>query len=143
MDIEATLSRNFQAKRCGVRPRHIFKPLDMKDAGFYVPADKMNRFTALFTTGPNGELVQNNKQWKRGARLYGRTHHALRWRRHGFNAMDYYRFAQMMADGGELNGKRILPGVGETDDLKQCQPNCLPEVRNWANGHEARLRLRL
>ena len=38
---------------------HIYNPLGMKDAGFYVPGDKRNRFTTLYQNapGPNGELV--------------------------------------------------------------------------------------
>ena len=36
---------------------HIFKPLGMRDAGFYVPADKRSRFVTLYRTGPHGELV--------------------------------------------------------------------------------------
>ncbi len=41
---------------------HIYKPLDMKDSGFYVPADKRSRLSAVYTTGPNGELVPRRRQ---------------------------------------------------------------------------------
>ena len=37
---------------------HIYKPLGMRDADFYVPANKRSRFAAVYTTGKNGELVQ-------------------------------------------------------------------------------------
>ena len=36
---------------------HIFAPLGMKDAGFYVPADKRARFATIYTSDPQGELV--------------------------------------------------------------------------------------
>jgi len=109
MDIEGYIVEKLSGETLPAFDRgHIFKPLDMKDAGFYVPADKMNRFTALFTTGPNGELVQNNNSGN-----VARDYTAEPTMPSGgggmvSTAMDYYRFAQMMADGGELNGKRIL-----------------------------------
>src|ERR1039457_4098496 len=31
----------------------IYQPLGMRDAGFFVPADKRSRFTTLYRTGPN------------------------------------------------------------------------------------------
>src|SRR5580704_6750226 len=36
---------------------NIFNPLAMKDAAFYVPQDKRARFSSVYTTGPDGELV--------------------------------------------------------------------------------------
>src|ERR1019366_2015471 len=35
----------------------IFKPLGMKDAGFYVPEAKHDRFAALYENGPEGKLI--------------------------------------------------------------------------------------
>jgi CubicO group peptidase (beta-lactamase class C family) len=88
---------------------NIFKPLDMKDAGFFVPADKRGRFSAVYTTAPSGELVLA------GAGPSGRsadyaTEPTMPSGGGGMvsTAEDYYRFAQMMLNGGELNGKRIL-----------------------------------
>jgi CubicO group peptidase (beta-lactamase class C family) len=87
----------------------IFKPLDMKDAGFFVPADKRSRFSAVYTTGPKGELVAS------GAAPSGRSNEyaAEPTMPSGGGGMvstgtDYYRFAQMLLNGGELDGKRIL-----------------------------------
>ncbi|MGA2650712.1 MAG: serine hydrolase domain-containing protein [Terracidiphilus sp.] len=88
---------------------NIFKPLGMKDAGFFVPEDKRSRFSAVYTTGPNGELQLV------GAGPSGRsTEYAsqptLPSGGGGMvsTAEDYYRFAQMMLNNGELDGKRIL-----------------------------------
>ncbi len=36
---------------------HIFKPLGMKDAGFFVPAEKRRRFVTMYTAGADGQLV--------------------------------------------------------------------------------------
>jgi CubicO group peptidase (beta-lactamase class C family) len=88
---------------------NIFKPLGMKDAGFFVPEDKRSRFAAVYTTGPNGELQLV------GAGPSGRStaYAAQPTLPSGGGGMvstaeDYYRFAQMLLNGGELEGKRIL-----------------------------------
>jgi CubicO group peptidase (beta-lactamase class C family) len=87
----------------------IFKPLDMKDAGFYVPAGKRARFSAVYTTGKNGELMLA------AAAPSGRStdYAAEPTMPSGGGGMvstaaDYYRFAQMLLNRGELDGKRIL-----------------------------------
>lgn len=88
---------------------HIYRPLGMRDAAFYVPADKRNRFTTLYRTGANGELEADPS----GGGLSGRNYSAEPTMPSGGGGMvstaeDYYRFAQMLGDGGELNGVRIL-----------------------------------
>jgi CubicO group peptidase (beta-lactamase class C family) len=87
----------------------IFKPLDMKDAAFYVPADKRIRFSAVYTTGPNGELAPA------AASSSGRStdYLAQPTMPSGGGGMvstatDYYRFAQMLLNGGQLDGIRVL-----------------------------------
>jgi CubicO group peptidase (beta-lactamase class C family) len=87
----------------------IYNPLDMKDSAFYVPADKRNRFSAVYTTGPNGDIVPV------AAGPSGRStdYTALPTMPSGGGGMvstaaDYYRFAQMLLNGGQLDGKRIL-----------------------------------
>jgi CubicO group peptidase (beta-lactamase class C family) len=109
MDIEGYIVEKLSGQTLPEFDReHIFKPLGMKDSGFYVPADKLSRFSALYTTGPNGELVQDNNSG-RVARDFT-TEPTMPSGGGGMvsTGMDYYRFAQMMADGGELDGKRIL-----------------------------------
>ncbi len=87
----------------------IFKPLAMTDAGFYVPQAKRDRFSAVYTTGPNGELKLAS------ASPAGRVadYAAEPTMPSGGGGMvstgaDYYRFAQMLLNGGQLDGKRIL-----------------------------------
>ena len=85
---------------------HIFLPLDMKDAGFYVPADKRSRFATNYRDDPQGNFVPvapgppadyvvQPTMPSGGGGLVS-------------TAEDYYRFAQMLLNGGELDGKRIL-----------------------------------
>jgi len=88
--------------------QHIFAPLGMKDAGFYVPAEKRKRFATLYRTGPQGELLADST----GGGLSGDYVEQPTEPSGGggmvSTAEDYYRFAQMLADRGELNGTRIL-----------------------------------
>jgi CubicO group peptidase (beta-lactamase class C family) len=85
---------------------HIFTPLGMKDAGFFVPADKRGRFAANYKDDGHGGLVPYTVEGSGdfsseptapsgGGGLVS-------------TAEDYYRFALMLANGGELNGVRIL-----------------------------------
>jgi CubicO group peptidase (beta-lactamase class C family) len=87
----------------------IFKPLAMKDAAFYVPADKRNRFSAVYTTGPNGDIVPVAAGPSGRSTDYA-AEPTLPSGGGGLvsTAADYYRFAQMLLNGGQLDGKRIL-----------------------------------
>jgi CubicO group peptidase (beta-lactamase class C family) len=88
---------------------NIYTPLGMKDAGFYVPADKRSRFVTAYQTADNGDIVPSG----RGPGGSTGDYAAQPTMPSGGGGMvstaeDYYRFAQMLADGGELNGARIL-----------------------------------
>ena len=88
---------------------HIFVPLGMKDAGFYVPADKRARFSpnyfydakagelheAQTTNGVPNDYAEQPTKPSGGGGLVA-------------SAEDYFRFAQMLGNGGELDGVRIL-----------------------------------
>lgn len=82
----------------------IFDPLDMKDTGFFVPEEKANRFAQIYTYDNEGTLVAGEegggylkpvKFFSGGGGLVS-------------TAMDYMRFCQMLLNGGELDGVRIL-----------------------------------
>jgi len=87
---------------------HIFTPLGMKDAAFYVPAEKRARFATLYENDGNGGLKLDTTNGS-GMGDYSAPPTAPS----GGGGMvstaeDYYRFAQMLGDSGELNGTRIL-----------------------------------
>jgi CubicO group peptidase (beta-lactamase class C family) len=88
---------------------HIYSPLGMRDAAFFVPAEKRNRFVTLYTTGQNGELVTDHRAPGGTAGDYA-TQPTMPSGGGGMvsTAEDYYRFAQMLGNAGELNGARIL-----------------------------------
>ncbi|MCP5145123.1 MAG: beta-lactamase family protein [Gammaproteobacteria bacterium] len=84
--------------------KHIFDPLEMVDTGFAVPADKLDRLATIYgfdkaqgltplPRDPNVSVVPGLPSG--GGGLYS-------------TARDYARFAQMLANGGELDGARIL-----------------------------------
>lgn len=85
-----------------VLAERIFKPLKMVDTGFWVPLEKLDRVSEPFDRDPDGGATARPLQVRyRPAFLAGG---------HGLvsTAPDYLRFAQMLANGGELDGARIL-----------------------------------
>ncbi|MBP1610253.1 MAG: beta-lactamase [Acidobacteria bacterium] len=88
--------------------QHVFEPLGMTDAGFFVPSKKRSRFVTLYRGNEKGEMVPSEP----GSRSDGNytTQPAMPSGGGGLvsTAEDYYRFAQMLGNGGELNGVRIL-----------------------------------
>ena len=82
----------------------LFAPLGMKDTGFYVPAEKRGRLAQMHGETPQGALVANDRLSDPTVVPQG----ALGG--HGLfsTATDYARFAQMLLDGGEFGGTRVL-----------------------------------
>ena len=85
---------------------HIFEPLGMKDAGFFVPQEKWSRFATNYRVSDQGQLVlagdTNERDYaKQPSRPSGGGGMVS-------TAEDYFRFAQMLGNGGELGDKRIL-----------------------------------
>jgi CubicO group peptidase (beta-lactamase class C family) len=90
--------------------QRIIEPLDMRDTSFYLPQSKSSRLAAVYSVkdgvierapdpgmgvGQGAYLNGPRKSFSGGAGLLS-------------TARDYSRFLQMLANGGTLNGKRIL-----------------------------------
>jgi CubicO group peptidase (beta-lactamase class C family) len=81
----------------------IFEPLGMNDTAFFVPADKLSRLATIYQLSPNGLAPMPRDPnvsappgfASGGGGLYS-------------TGADYLRFAQMLANRGELNGVRLL-----------------------------------
>jgi len=88
---------------------HIFAPLKMKDTGFYVPKDKWNRFATLYGEDSSGSLLALTPTASSGLGDY-KSQPTMPSGGGGMvsTAEDYARFAQMLLNGGELDGLRIL-----------------------------------
>jgi CubicO group peptidase (beta-lactamase class C family) len=124
MDIEGYLVEKLSGQTLPDFMRdHIFAPLGMKDAGFFVPEDKRARFATNYRDDAQGQLVPSVEGGgaptdyvkqptmpSGGGGLVSTTE-------------DYYRFAQMLANDGELDGKRILAPA----TVKLMTTNHLPE----------------
>jgi len=84
----------------------LFEPLGMTDTDFHVPEEKLNRFAQMYVYGPEGQLIPSemfptadftvDMAFESGGGGLVST------------ANDYMRFSQMLLNGGELDGKRIL-----------------------------------
>ena len=83
---------------------HIFKPLGMVDTGFWVPESKANRVVAVHSYGADGKIMTSAESrvvTSKPSFLAGSGGLLS-------TAKDYWRFAQAVANGGELDGKRVL-----------------------------------
>lgn len=99
--------------------QRIFKPLDMRDTGFFVPPDKRARLAAVH--GSDGDklkvidlpaapsFLQRPTLFSGGGGLVS-------------TARDYMRFCQMIAGGGELEGHRLL----QRETIQAMTTNQLP-----------------
>ncbi|MDB5448128.1 MAG: beta-lactamase [Phenylobacterium sp.] len=84
----------------------IFEPLKMTDTGFFVREDQRARFAACYEATPDGRMkLQDDPQTSPylapPALLSGGGGLVS-------TAADYLRFANMLVNGGELDGARIL-----------------------------------
>lgn len=106
VDIQGYLIERLSGQPLGQFMRErIFQPLGMKDTGFYVPRDKLSRLATIYAAerGPKGLVPEPRDPGAStppglpsgGGGLYS-------------TADDYLRLVQMLLNGGELGGVRIL-----------------------------------
>lgn len=105
--------------------RRLFDPLDMQDTGFFVPAEKLDRFATTYQSdGKDGlkvsdaaatsQFLKNPAQFSGGGGLVSTTR-------------DYLRFLIMIAGGGQLDGKRLLkPETVALMTHNQLAPEAMP-----------------
>lgn len=87
----------------------ITKPLGMKDTHFFLPPRDSSRLTTVYGNGPDGKIFRAPA----GARGQGDYLHGPRKDFSGgagllSTARDWARFTQMIMNGGELDGVRLL-----------------------------------
>jgi len=84
----------------------IFAPLGMEDTGFHVPDAKLDRFAACYSpTAEGGRVLQDDPEtsaYRQPPRLLSGGAGLVS------TATDYFRFCQMLLNGGELDGARVL-----------------------------------
>jgi CubicO group peptidase (beta-lactamase class C family) len=84
----------------------VFGPLDMRETSFHVPDERIDRFAACYAPTPTGgRVLQDDPQTS----AY-RTPPTMLSGGGGLTSTihDYFRFAQMLCNRGELDGVRIL-----------------------------------
>ena len=85
----------------------LFAPLEMHDTAFWVPADKQERFVTCYDRTPEGL-----KPWTGMHLACGEYSREPAFESGGAGLVstleDYSHFADMMMNGGEWHGKRIL-----------------------------------
>jgi CubicO group peptidase (beta-lactamase class C family) len=86
--------------------KRIFKPLGMVDTGFYVPKEKLNRFVEMYNYDKDGKLQVEHEGFNHDFSAKP----ALSSGGGGLvsTATDYMRFCQMLLNGGQLDGVRLL-----------------------------------
>lgn len=89
----------------------LFDPLDMTDTHFFMPAYKAERLTVVYAAGEDRRIER--VQDEPGQRGQGHHLEGPRMTLSGgaglvSTARDYARFLEMMLNGGELDGARIL-----------------------------------
>jgi len=81
----------------------IFDPLGMKDTGFYVPKEKLARFSEVHTGAGAALAIDANRPEPTNVPLGPSGGGGL-----FSTAADYARFCEMLLQGGQLNGVRLL-----------------------------------
>jgi CubicO group peptidase (beta-lactamase class C family) len=82
--------------------QRLFEPLGMHDTFFTIPEKDLPRVATIYNRTPNG-LQKPANPLKIGSPTYFSGAGGLT-----STAEDYLQFAQMLCNGGQLNGKRIL-----------------------------------
>jgi CubicO group peptidase (beta-lactamase class C family) len=81
--------------------QRIFGPLGMKDTFFYPNESYNPRIATLYSKTDKGLAKQNNPNFMNGVFFSGGGGLIT-------TAEDYFQFGQMLLNGGQLNGKRLL-----------------------------------
>ncbi len=113
--------------------KRIFEPLDLSDTGFYVPAEKVSRFATNYSSDGKGTLTvldsAANSRYLIQPPFFGGGGGLVS------TARDYTRFLVMIANGGELNGVRLL----KPETVQLMITNQVPQDVGWIKfGSEVR-----
>jgi CubicO group peptidase (beta-lactamase class C family) len=103
VDVQGRVIEAVTGKRAGdFLAERVFQPLKMNDTGFWVPEGKQSRLTSNFdkdpASGNSYPLIDVSKQPGNDSGGAGAVS----------TAGDYLRFCQMLLNGGELDGVRIV-----------------------------------
>lgn len=111
--------------------KNIFEPLDMNETWFFPPKDQWKRVAAVYWAGRDEKQVESSPL---GLGNLGpeatfsehQTYFSGAGGLHG-TAHDYFRFAQMLLNKGELDGVRVLSRAA----VEQMTTNQIGDLTNW------------
>lgn len=83
--------------------RRIFEPLGMRDTHYNIPREKVSRVAAVYRPDAEGRLTLLRKPEYHEPTTYFPGVAGMNG-----TATDYFRFAQMLLNGGEYDGARLL-----------------------------------
>jgi CubicO group peptidase (beta-lactamase class C family) len=81
----------------------IFEPLGIRDTHYNIPREKVSRVAAVYRPDKDGKIVLLHKPEYREPTTYFPGVAGLNG-----TAADYFRFSQMLLNGGEYEGHRLL-----------------------------------
>ncbi|MDG2521901.1 serine hydrolase [Caulobacter segnis] len=124
VDLQGLIVERLSGKKLGAfMQERIFAPLGMVDTGFWLPAEKQGRLASLYLVNPADKKVVPAQGFmvldvtkqpaveSGGGGLVSTT-------------ADYAKFSQMLLNGGELGGKRLL----KPETVKLMRTNHLTEA---------------
>jgi CubicO group peptidase (beta-lactamase class C family) len=88
--------------------QRIFDPLEMDDTGFFITEDKWKRLTNIYRYSKDSGLKAFDEEFTSDMYNSGKNKLLLGGGGLASTASDYLRFTQMLLNGGELDGVRIL-----------------------------------
>ena len=107
-----------------VLQERIFDPLGMKDTAFWIPPEDEPRTATMYQQSRDGALTANpSREYFAKPALFSGGGGLVS------TAMDYTRFAEMMLNGGELEGVRIL----KPETIELMHTNQLPAGIDFIN----------
>lgn len=88
--------------------QRIFEPLKMVDTSFYLPPARVSRFATVYAAGPGGLTRAPDPDRGQGDYVNGPRKSFSGGAGLLSTASDYARFLQMLLNGGDLDGVRLL-----------------------------------
>ncbi len=117
----------------------IFRPLGMKDTYFFLPGEKQSRLVELYSQGNNKIRIQDSLISLNGifSRDFPKTPDGTYFSGGAglaSTAYDYALFGQMLLNGGELSGKRILSPA----TIRMMTSNQIGDLLMWGDANKTR-----
>lgn len=115
----------------------IFQPLGMTETFFYVPQDKLPRLVSAYAKGDDGKLRKLPASRHESAGQFYSGGGGL-----AGTAEDYLRFCQMLLNGGQFNGARLVSRK-TIEAMTANQIGAIPLWKDTLGGHRFGLGFRV